>query len=49
MQAITQLTKRCVLLSKGELQFDGKTNKAVQLYLAEPKASNDELAITKLL
>lgn len=44
MQAITQLTKRCVLLSRGELQFDGKTNKAVQLYLAGQKASNDELA-----
>lgn len=44
MQAIAQLTNRCVLLSKGELQFDGKTNKAVQLYLVGQKALNDELA-----
>ncbi|BAZ24803.1 ABC transporter-related protein [Kalymmatonema gypsitolerans NIES-4073] len=34
MQAIAQLTKRCILLSKGKVQFDGDTSKAVQLYLA---------------
>jgi lipopolysaccharide transport system ATP-binding protein len=34
MQAIAQLTKRCILLSKGNVQFDGDTGKAVQLYLA---------------
>ncbi|OKH53116.1 ABC transporter [Calothrix sp. HK-06] len=34
MQAIAQLTKRCILLSKGNVQFDGDTSKAVQLYLA---------------
>jgi lipopolysaccharide transport system ATP-binding protein len=34
MQAIAQLTKRCILLSKGNVQFDGNTSKAVQLYLA---------------
>jgi lipopolysaccharide transport system ATP-binding protein len=33
MQAIAQLTKRCILLSKGNVQFDGNTSKAVQLYL----------------
>ncbi|MBD2208356.1 ATP-binding cassette domain-containing protein [Nostoc linckia FACHB-104] len=34
MQAIAQLTQRCILLSKGKVQFDGNTGKAVQLYLA---------------
>ncbi|BAY66051.1 ABC transporter-related protein [Calothrix brevissima NIES-22] len=34
MQAIAQLTKRCILLSKGKVEFDGNTGKAVQLYLA---------------
>lgn len=34
MAAIAQLTKRCILLSQGHVQFDGNTNKAVQLYLA---------------
>jgi lipopolysaccharide transport system ATP-binding protein len=34
MQAIAQLTKRCILLSQGNVQFDGDTSKAVQLYLA---------------
>ncbi|MEA5566106.1 polysaccharide ABC transporter ATP-binding protein [Anabaena sp. UHCC 0399] len=44
MQAVAQLTKRCLLLSKGNIQFDGHTSKAVQLYLvgqkddAEPQA-----------
>ncbi|MFS0515826.1 polysaccharide ABC transporter ATP-binding protein [Nostoc sp. UIC 10607] len=37
MQAIAQLTKRCILLSKGNVQFDGDTGKAVQLYLAGQK------------
>ncbi|MBO3463339.1 polysaccharide ABC transporter ATP-binding protein [Aetokthonos hydrillicola Thurmond2011] len=37
MQAIAQLTKRCILLSKGNLQFDGNTSEAVQLYLARQK------------
>ncbi|MEH2110206.1 ABC transporter ATP-binding protein [Nostoc sp.] len=37
MQAINQLTKRCILLSKGNIQFDGHTGKAVQLYLAGQK------------
>ncbi|MFN6537279.1 MAG: polysaccharide ABC transporter ATP-binding protein [Nostoc sp. EkiNYC01] len=37
MQAIAQLTKRCILLSKGSVQFDGDTGKAVQLYLAGQK------------
>ena len=29
MQAIAQLTKRCILLNKGNVQFDGDTDKAV--------------------
>ncbi|PHJ62737.1 ABC transporter [Nostoc linckia z18] len=37
MQAIAQLTKRCILLSKGSVQFDGDTGKAVQLYMAGQK------------
>jgi lipopolysaccharide transport system ATP-binding protein len=37
MQAVNQLTKRCILLSKGSIQFDGHTSKAVQLYLAGQK------------
>ncbi|MEH2191998.1 MAG: polysaccharide ABC transporter ATP-binding protein [Nostoc sp.] len=37
MQAVNQLTKRCILLSKGSIQFDGHTGKAVQLYLASDK------------
>ncbi|BAY18551.1 ABC transporter-related protein [Anabaenopsis circularis NIES-21] len=37
MAAIAQLTKRCILLSKGNIQFDGSTNKAVQLYLVGQK------------
>ncbi|MEH1863684.1 MAG: polysaccharide ABC transporter ATP-binding protein [Nostoc sp.] len=37
MQAISQLTKRCILLSKGSVQFDGHSGKAIQLYLAGQK------------
>ncbi|MBC1235995.1 ATP-binding cassette domain-containing protein [Nostoc sp. 2RC] len=37
MQAIAQLTKRCILLSKGSVQFDGDTGKAMQLYMAGQK------------
>jgi lipopolysaccharide transport system ATP-binding protein len=41
MQAITQLTKRCVLLSKGDIQFDGHTDKAVRLYIAGQQTSDE--------
>lgn len=44
MQAIAQLTKRCILLSKGNIQFDGNTDKAVRLYIAGSKASNKQPA-----
>ncbi|MBW4432145.1 MAG: ATP-binding cassette domain-containing protein [Pelatocladus maniniholoensis HA4357-MV3] len=42
MQAIAQLTKRCILLSKGKVQFDGSTAKAVQLYLAGQKDDSEQ-------
>jgi ABC-type polysaccharide/polyol phosphate transport system ATPase subunit len=44
MQAIAQLTKRCILLSKGNIQFDGSTDKAVQLYIAGSKSSDEQPA-----
>ena len=44
MQAIAQLTKRCILLSKGNIEFDGNTAKAVQLYIAGQKAFNEQPA-----
>lgn len=44
MQAIAQLTKRCVLLSKGGVQFDGCTDKAMQLYMAGQKSADEQPA-----
>lgn len=44
MQAIAQLTKRCILLSKGNVQFDGSTDQAVQLYLAGQKENAEQQA-----
>ncbi|MBH8561061.1 ATP-binding cassette domain-containing protein [Nostoc sp. CENA67] len=44
MQAIAQLTKRCILLSKGNIEFDGDTAKAVQLYITGQKAANEQPA-----
>jgi ABC-type polysaccharide/polyol phosphate transport system ATPase subunit len=44
MQAIAQLTKRCILLSKGNVEFDGSTDKAVQLYIAGAKFSDEQPA-----
>ncbi|MBH8576332.1 ATP-binding cassette domain-containing protein [Nostocaceae cyanobacterium CENA369] len=44
MQAIAQLTKRCILLSKGNIQFDGDTVKAIQLYIAGQKTFNEQSA-----
>ncbi|ACK73834.1 ABC transporter related (plasmid) [Gloeothece citriformis PCC 7424] len=37
MPAIAQLTQRCILLSKGKIQFDGNTHKAVHCYMAGVK------------
>jgi lipopolysaccharide transport system ATP-binding protein len=42
MQAIAQLTKRCILLSKGDIQFDGHTDKAVGLYLTNQQTSAEQ-------
>jgi ABC-type polysaccharide/polyol phosphate transport system ATPase subunit len=42
MQAIAQLTRRCILLSKGAVQFDGQTDRAVRLYIAEQKAEAEQ-------
>jgi lipopolysaccharide transport system ATP-binding protein len=42
MQAIAQLTKRCILLSKGDIQFDGHTDKAVGLYLTSQQTSSEQ-------
>jgi lipopolysaccharide transport system ATP-binding protein len=44
MQAIAQLTKRCILLSKGNIQFDGHTDKAVRLYIAGQQTSQEQPA-----
>jgi lipopolysaccharide transport system ATP-binding protein len=44
MQAIAQLTKRCILLSKGDIQFDGSTDKAIRLYLANQQTSDEQPA-----
>jgi ABC-type polysaccharide/polyol phosphate transport system ATPase subunit len=44
MQAIAQLTKRCILLSKGNIQFDGHSDKAVRLYLASQNTNDEEPA-----
>jgi len=44
MQAIAQLTKRCILLSKGSVQFDGSTDKAVWLYMSGNKSLDEQPA-----
>ena len=37
MQAISNLTKRCIMLSQGKIQFDGYTDEAARLYIAAQK------------
>lgn len=44
MQAISQLTRRCILVSKGNIQFDGYTDQAVNLYLASLKSKFEQPA-----
>lgn len=44
MQAIAQLTKRCILLTKGSIQFDGSTDKAVPLYIAGQRDDSEQPA-----
>ncbi|MBW4550063.1 MAG: ABC transporter ATP-binding protein [Aphanocapsa sp. GSE-SYN-MK-11-07L] len=41
MQAIAQLTQRSILLYKGNVQFDGKTDQAVRLYIAGQKDESE--------
>ncbi|MCU0536918.1 MAG: polysaccharide ABC transporter ATP-binding protein [Hydrococcus sp. Prado102] len=44
MQAVAQLTQRCILLSKGNVQFDGSTDRAINLYLSEPRDGSEQPA-----
>ncbi|MBD2593993.1 ABC transporter ATP-binding protein [Nostoc spongiaeforme FACHB-130] len=44
MTAIAQLTKRCILLSKGNIQFDGHTSNAIKLYLTEQQVHSEQKA-----
>lgn len=44
IQAISQLTQRCLLLDKGQIQFDGNTDKAVRHYITGQKVSGEQLA-----
>lgn len=44
MQAISQLTKRCVLLSSGGIKFDGNTDKAVRLYISGHRSADKQPA-----
>ena len=43
MQAIAQLTNRCILLSQGNVQFDGDTNEAISLYIAAQGVNGHKL------
>ncbi|MBD2343414.1 ABC transporter ATP-binding protein [Anabaena subtropica] len=47
MQAIAQLTNRCILFSTGKIRFDGYTDQAVRLYLTEPKVLDAQPAYYK--
>jgi lipopolysaccharide transport system ATP-binding protein len=44
MQAISQLTNRCILLRQGGVEFDGSTDYAAMLYLSGDKTSSEEPA-----
>ncbi len=44
MQAISQLTKRCILFDRGNIQFDGSTDKAVALYISGHRDDNEKPA-----
>ena len=44
MQAIAQLTKRCILLHQGNIRFDGSTEKAVGLYIARQEDGTENPA-----
>jgi len=42
MQAVSQLTRRCVVLKSGECYFDGPTAEAIRLSLADQQGRADE-------
>jgi len=44
MQAVSQLTKRCIMLSRGENQFDGSTEQAIITYLVADKEDTEQPA-----
>jgi lipopolysaccharide transport system ATP-binding protein len=44
MQAISQLTNRCVMLVGGKKQFDGRTEQAIMAYLFAQKSANERPA-----
>jgi ABC-type polysaccharide/polyol phosphate transport system ATPase subunit len=44
MQAISQLTRRCIMLSRGINQFDGSTDKAMMTYLLAQREASDHPA-----
>jgi ABC-type polysaccharide/polyol phosphate transport system ATPase subunit len=44
MQAISQLTKRCIMLSEGVNQFDGSTDKAMMRYLLAQREIDEQPA-----
>ncbi len=44
MQAVSQLTRRCIMLSKGINQFDGPTDQAMMSYLLAQREVSDQPA-----
>ncbi len=45
MQAVAQLTERCILLSKGKIAFDGQTTEGIRLYLNEELKDSGSVAL----
>jgi ABC-type polysaccharide/polyol phosphate transport system ATPase subunit len=41
MQAVSQLTKRCIMLAKGNVIFDGATEQGIKTYLSMQKESSE--------
>jgi ABC-type polysaccharide/polyol phosphate transport system ATPase subunit len=44
MQAISQLTRRCIMLARGRNQFDGSTDQAMMTYLLAQRQASDQPA-----
>ncbi|OLP18610.1 ABC transporter [Leptolyngbya sp. 'hensonii'] len=44
MQAVSQLTNRCIVLAEGRQKFDGRTEQAVMTYLLAQRSSVEEPA-----